>query len=60
MDLRDILEKYKVGEIELEEAMSHFKNQGIEDMGFANLDLLPVVHPHDQFMTSGLAPGQSE
>ena len=39
MDFRDILEKYKVGEIELEDAMSQLKNQGIEDMGFANIDL---------------------
>jgi hypothetical protein len=38
MDIRDILEKYKEGEIELVEALSHFTKRGIEEMGFANID----------------------
>ena len=38
MDIRDILEKYKDGEMELVEALSHFTKRGIEDMGFANID----------------------
>lgn len=37
MDIREILEKYKDGEMELAEALSHFTNRG-EDMGFAHLD----------------------
>ncbi|MEI6275727.1 MAG: nickel pincer cofactor biosynthesis protein LarB [Prolixibacteraceae bacterium] len=38
MDIRDILEKYKDGEIELVEALSHFTHRGIEEMGFATID----------------------
>jgi len=38
MDIREILEKYKEGEIELADALSHFTKRGIEDMGFAHLD----------------------
>ena len=38
MDIREILEKYKEGEIELADALSHFAKRGIEDMGFAHLD----------------------
>src|SRR5665648_982487 len=38
MDIRDILEKYKDGEIELVEALSHFTKRGIEEMGFATID----------------------
>lgn len=38
MDLRDILEKYKNGELEMADALSHFTKRGIEDMGFASLD----------------------
>lgn len=38
MDIRDILDKYKDGEMELAEALSHFTKRGIEDMGFANID----------------------
>ena len=38
MDSRNILEKYKNGEIGLEDALSRLTNQGTEDMGFANLD----------------------
>ena len=38
MDFRDILEKYKVGGIELEEALSQLASAGIEDMGFATID----------------------
>lgn len=38
MDIRDILEKYKDGEMELVEALSHFTNRGIEEMGFAAID----------------------
>jgi len=37
MDIREILEKYKVGEMELAEALSHLSHRG-EDMGFAHLD----------------------
>ncbi len=38
MNIREILEKYKEGEIDLPGALSHFSNRGIEDMGFASLD----------------------
>jgi len=38
MDIREILEKYKDGELELADALSHFTKRGIEDMGFAHLD----------------------
>jgi len=38
MDIREILEKYKDGEMELTEALWHFTNRGVEDMGFAHLD----------------------
>ena len=38
MDIRDILEKYKDGEMELAEALSHFITRGIEEMGFATID----------------------
>ena len=38
MDYRGILEKYKVGAIELEDALSQLAEPGTEDMGFANID----------------------
>src|SRR5665648_58397 len=38
MDIREILEKYKDGEIELADALSHFTKSGFEDMGFAHID----------------------
>lgn len=38
MDIRDILESYKNGEMELVDALSHFTKRGIEEMGFATLD----------------------
>ncbi len=38
MDSRDILEKYKLGEIGLEEALNQLKSPGLEDMGFATID----------------------
>jgi NCAIR mutase (PurE)-related protein len=38
MDIRDILDKYKNGELELADALSHFSKRGIEDLGFANID----------------------
>ena len=38
MDYREILEKYKVGAIELEDALSQLAEPGTEDMGFANID----------------------
>ena len=38
MDIRNLLEKYKNGEIELAEAVSQFNNRDVEDMGFANID----------------------
>ncbi len=38
MDIRVILEKYKNGELELADALSHFSKRGIEDLGFANID----------------------
>lgn len=47
MDHRDILEKYKSGELELVDALSHFAKKGIEDMGFANIDT-------DRFHRTGL------
>jgi NCAIR mutase (PurE)-related protein len=37
MDISEILEKYKGGEMELVEALSHLSHRG-EDMGFAHLD----------------------
>ncbi|MCF6331751.1 MAG: nickel pincer cofactor biosynthesis protein LarB [Draconibacterium sp.] len=39
MDPKDILEKYKNGEIDLPEALEHFPKRGIEEMGFATLDI---------------------
>ena len=38
MDLKDILEKYKSGEIDLTEALEQFPKKGIEEMGFATID----------------------
>jgi len=38
MDFRDILEKYKNGEIVLEEALSQLASLEIEEMGFASID----------------------
>ena len=38
MSPKDILEKYKNGEIDLVEALEHFPNRGIEEMGFATID----------------------
>ncbi len=38
MDIRDILEKYKNGELPLEQVMSHLTSRGTEDLGFANID----------------------
>ena len=38
MNYRDILEKYKVGAIELDEALTKLAGPGFEDMGFANID----------------------
>jgi len=38
MDNREMLEKYKDGEIELTEVLSHFSKKGIEEMGFASID----------------------
>lgn len=38
MNIRDILEKYKDGEMDLVEALSHFDKRGIEEMGFATID----------------------
>ncbi len=38
MDPKDILEKYKNGEIDLTEALEHFPDRGIEEMGFATID----------------------
>jgi NCAIR mutase (PurE)-related protein len=38
MDIRDILEKYKTGEMEMVEALTHFTNSGTEEMGFATID----------------------
>lgn len=38
MDIRDILESYKNGDMDLVDALSHFTKRGIEEMGFATLD----------------------
>jgi NCAIR mutase (PurE)-related protein len=38
MNPKDILEKYKNGEIDLEEALAKFPDKGIEEMGFATID----------------------
>lgn len=38
MEVREILERYKDGEMELTDALAHFSKRGIEDMGFASLD----------------------
>lgn len=38
MSPKDILEKYKNGEIDLEEALEKFPDRGIEEMGFATID----------------------
>lgn len=38
MSPQDILQKYKNGEIDLEEALEQFPKRGIEEMGFATID----------------------
>ena len=38
MSPKDILEKYKNGEIGLEEALEQFPDKGIEELGFATID----------------------
>jgi hypothetical protein len=38
MNPKDILEKYKNGEITLTEALEHIPDRGIEEMGFATID----------------------
>jgi NCAIR mutase (PurE)-related protein len=38
MEIHDILEKYKSGELKMEEAVSYFTKHGIAEMGFANID----------------------
>jgi NCAIR mutase (PurE)-related protein len=38
MEPKDILERYKNGEIDLTEALEHFPDRGIEEMGFATID----------------------
>jgi hypothetical protein len=38
MEIRDILEKYKAGEMEMVDAIAHFNKRGIEEMGFAQID----------------------
>ena len=38
MSPKDILEKYKNGEIDLAEALEKFPDRGIEEMGFATID----------------------
>lgn len=38
MSPKDILEKYKNGEIDLAEALEQFPDRGIEEMGFATID----------------------
>ena len=38
MDLQTILEKYKSGDLNLDDAMAKLSNRGSEDMGFANID----------------------
>ncbi|NOR75334.1 MAG: nickel pincer cofactor biosynthesis protein LarB [Draconibacterium sp.] len=39
MSPKDILEKYKKGEIDLPEALEQFPKRGIEEMGFATIDI---------------------
>ena len=38
MNIQEILEKYKAGEMEMGDAIAHFNKRGIEDMGFAQID----------------------
>ncbi len=38
MNLTDIFEKYKRGELDLPEALQMVSNHGIEEMGFATID----------------------
>jgi len=38
MDIRNILEKYKSGEMEMADALSQLAKSGSEEMGFANID----------------------
>ncbi|WP_299582554.1 nickel pincer cofactor biosynthesis protein LarB [uncultured Sunxiuqinia sp.] len=38
MSPKELLEKYKKGEISLTEALEHFPDRGIEEMGFATID----------------------
>lgn len=47
MSPKDILEKYKKGEIDLEEALEKFPDRGIEEMGFATIDT-------DRFRRTGI------
>lgn len=47
MSPKDILEKYKKGEIDLEQALEKFPDRGIEEMGFATIDT-------DRFRRTGI------
>lgn len=38
MDIKDILENYKSGSLNLEDAMKTLSNKGIDEMGFATID----------------------
>ena len=38
MDIREILERYKNGDLELEGALAQITNKGSEDLGFATID----------------------
>jgi NCAIR mutase (PurE)-related protein len=38
MDIKEILDQYKSGELNLNEALQSLSNKGIEEMGFATLD----------------------
>jgi len=38
MDILELLERFKSGKVEMPEVLSHLSKQGIEDLGFANID----------------------
>jgi pyridinium-3,5-biscarboxylic acid mononucleotide synthase len=38
MDIKDILNQYKTGELNLDEALQGLSNKGIDEMGFATID----------------------
>lgn len=42
MDMREVLEKVKQGEISVEEAEHYFRKAPFDEMGYAKLDMAPT------------------